>query len=325
MRYGEQWLKWFEDRIRARKIDALVVKGETLFSDGIRTGQFLDAHNTNYWKLTQLANVVALMHSGSIKDGDKIFDFDLWHSGLEAIPYITTLTRQNIEIYGMFHAGTYDESDYIAKQGMGYFGENFERCILDFVKCAFVGSNYHYHMLKGMRGGRVKMTGFPLNQAEIIQERQIDGYMKQKIIVNTSRLSEDKNVHIYKAIKDRVLSNSRFNNVKFVETHGMNLTKDQYYDLLARAKMVISTAEHENFGIGVIEAMTLNCYPIVPNDLSYTDYVPEDARYNTVDEAVNMIMSKIDYTLPDVTQFVQKYNYSIDGMLDAMGYKSDYL
>jgi len=323
MRYGQQWLKWFEERLSSRGIDYRVVTGETLHSDGkIRTGQFLDAHDTNYWKLTQMANVVGLMDAGAIKHGDKIFDFDLWHTGLQAIPYITTLTKQNIEIYGIWHAGTYDQSDYISKEGMGIWGRDFEQSIMKFVKCGFVGSTHHYDAIAGSNYGRFKVTGLPLNQSDIIANYAL--HRKEKLVVNTSRLSEDKNPSVYKFIKEQVLKLEP--HTKFIETHKLNLDKDEYYKILARASIVISTAEHENFGIGVIEGMTFECAPVVPNGLSYTDYVPVENRYDTLDEAVKMICNILQEGKgKSYAKHVAKYNYSIDGMIDAMGYSGEYV
>lgn len=324
MRYGEQWLKWFGERTNARNIDTVVIEGDKMHDtdDTIQTGQFLDAHKTNYWKLTQLARVVEHMYKGNIKSGDKIFDFDLWHTGLQAIPYITTLTKQNIEIYGIWHAGTYDPSDYISKEGMGVWGEEFEQSVMNFVKMGFVGSTHHAVTLTESCPARIKVTGLPLKQKDIIGKRDVR--KKEKLVVNTSRLSEDKNPHMYKFIKDQVLSHDP--DVKFIETHKLNLDKEDYYDILARAAIVLSTAEHENFGIGIIEGMTLNCTPVVPNHLSYTDYVPADFRYNNVEEAVTMVLNNLERFKPrNYAHEVSKYNYSIDGMLDAMGYKSDYV
>ena len=326
MRYGEQWLKWFEERLISRNIDYGIVKGVDLHNQNfIRTGQFLDAHVTNYWKLTQMASVVALLENGTIKHGDKIFDFDLWHTGLEAIPYITNLTKQNIEIYGIWHAGTYDVTDYLAKEGLGKWAANYEQSIMNFVKMGFVGSGYHADIITRSRSCNVKITGLPLNQADIIGNRDIT--KKENIIVFTSRLSEDKNIHYYKYIKDQILKNPKYRHVRFVETHKEKLSKDEYYDLLAKSKIVLSTAEHENFGIGVIEGMTLGCTPIVPNGLSYYEYVPDDNRFDTVEQAVDLITHVLDnYShIAQTGSYVSKFNYSIDAMLDSMGYAGDYV
>ena len=64
-------------------------------------------------------------------------------------------------------------------------------------------------------------------------------------------------------------------------------TRDAYWALLARADLVISTADHEFFGISVLEAMAAGAFPILPARLSYPELIPPaqhgDCLYN--DEA----------------------------------------
>ena len=47
-----------------------------------------------------------------------------------------------------------------------------------------------------------------------------------------------------------------------------------YLDLLRRADLVISTAEHEFFGISILEAIAAGAFPLLPNRLSYPELIP---------------------------------------------------
>ena len=40
--------------------------------------------------------------------------------------------------------------------------------------------------------------------------------------------------------------------------------------------MVISTAEQDNFGISVVEAVRCGCFPLLPRRLSYPELIPEE-------------------------------------------------
>jgi glycosyltransferase involved in cell wall biosynthesis len=50
----------------------------------------------------------------------------------------------------------------------------------------------------------------------------------------------------------------------------------------------VSTAIQENFGISIVEAVRCGCYPLLPNNLSYPELIPEkyhtDCLYNSQEE-----------------------------------------
>ncbi len=56
---------------------------------------------------------------------------------------------------------------------------------------------------------------------------------------------------------------------------GFEPDRKRYWEHLARADWVLSTARHEFFGIAVVEALLAGCLPWLPNRLSYPELVPE--------------------------------------------------
>ncbi len=62
------------------------------------------------------------------------------------------------------------------------------------------------------------------------------------------------------------------NHIGFVDDRQM------FWRLLAEAHWVLSTAQHEFFGIAVVEALMAGCLPWLPNRLSYPELLPEAAR-----------------------------------------------
>jgi glycosyltransferase involved in cell wall biosynthesis len=71
---------------------------------------------------------------------------------------------------------------------------------------------------------------------------------------------------------------------------------------LADADVVVSTADHEFFGISIVEACHAGCVPLVPNGLSYPEIfadLPEELRrqifYNTHDDLVTRLRSYCMY------------------------------
>jgi glycosyltransferase involved in cell wall biosynthesis len=59
-----------------------------------------------------------------------------------------------------------------------------------------------------------------------------------------------------------------------------HLPEDEYRELLTEAQIVVSTAQHEFFGVSVVEAVASGCLPVVPNRLSYPEILGEfSGRY----------------------------------------------
>ena len=58
--------------------------------------------------------------------------------------------------------------------------------------------------------------------------------------------------------------------------YGFVESRAEYLDWLRRGDVVVSTAEQENFGMSIIEAIRMGCRPLVPRRLSYPEVIPEE-------------------------------------------------
>ncbi|MBN2591385.1 MAG: DUF3524 domain-containing protein [Sedimentisphaerales bacterium] len=72
-----------------------------------------------------------------------------------------------------------------------------------------------------------------------------------------------------------------------IEHWGYQKTRLEYESILSNADVVVSTANHEFFGISIVEAVASGAYPLVPNRLSYPEILDlaqnkkaEDFFYN---------------------------------------------
>ena len=69
---------------------------------------------------------------------------------------------------------------------------------------------------------------------------------------------------------------------------------EEYRIWLQQMDYVISTADHEFFGIAVCEAISAGAIPVLPKHQSYPELVPAECLYDTYDEALAIIRNNLD-------------------------------
>jgi len=64
---------------------------------------------------------------------------------------------------------------------------------------------------------------------------------------------------------------------------------DRYWELLSTMDVVVSTADHEFFGIAVCEAIWAGAVPVLPNRLSYPELAMDACLYDSLEAAAELV------------------------------------
>lgn len=297
-RYSKQWYRWIFKEFHKRTGSYHEVKGNRI-TDSIKDGVFLDVCGTNYWKSIQLALLCQLFHTRDIRNGDVLFFHDLWFPGLEMVAYMRDALEIDVKICGILHAGTYDPWDFLYQKGMDKWGGLCEMAWLEIVDAIFVATRFHKELFVSKRtterkeADKIYVTGLP-----IYNEWCEDRTKKENIVVFPHRLDVEKGPNVWENIIE-VLS-PRLPHWDFISTKEATNDKEEYYQILNRSKIAVSCARQETWGIAMQECLFCDCFPVVPNRLSYPEMYVSEFIYNSTEELVDKI---VGLTSPSGDQF----------------------
>ena len=314
-RYTEQWSRWWPAQFRQDGIEFTTIEGKKL-TDTIKIGSVLDAYGTNFWKMTQLANLIEALQSGRVTSEDVLLFADLWFPGIEALQYIACLGGQRPKITGVLHAGTYDPNDFTYREGMRPWGHLLEEAWLSMFDLIFVATQYHKQLIlknHNIDSNKLMVTGLPFYPDEFTKSRK--NIMKDtNLVIFPHRLDKEKNPQDFDALL-RALPGMTFS-----KTTDHCLNKSAYYDMMAGASVAISFADQETFGYAMLEATALGCYPLVPDRLSYLEIFPRQFRFQTYQELIEKLKSK--RTIEEVYEIAgihkDRYAQAITRMSEAI-------
>lgn len=303
-RYSKQWDHWFTQAFKNEDIEYIRV-GDSQ-ERVISTGQFLDVFDTNIYKANQLAEILSIIRANP-KDSYSVFFMDLWFPGLEALAYVRDGAGLDIKINGMIHAGTWDEHDFLSRQGMGKWSKGFEYSLFQIADQIFTASVFHVELVEKYFNRKLSHK-MPIVRWPVIDPIERNAYKKEDIVVFPHRLAPEKSPEQFDQIAELYKKEYPYSKVQFIKTKDVCKTKAEYYELLNRSKVAVSTAYQETFGIAMVEAYNLWCIPVVPNRLSYCEIFPH--RYLSLSGAVAMINNGIE----NYTDYF--FNHRYDSKID---------
>lgn len=327
-RYTIQWDRWFRKEFAetAKKENSdfryFTILGEDT-SGKISNGSFLDVCETNVYKTQQLERLIRIIKKQDPSELLVIFFQDLWFPGIVNLAYIRDgLGLENVKITGCLHAGAYDPYDFLSKKGMGVWAEHLENAIFKAVDQIYVATHFHKQLVTGARQAdpaKVHVTGFPIFN-DFVPPLPKE---KENLVVFPHRLDSEKNPHLF----DRLCRlKTRYPQWNFIKTKNEVSTKAEYFSLLSRAKVAVSFADQETWGIAMQEAALCGAIPVCPNRLSYKEMYPKELLFEDMEDAVQLIEDIMnglrwhyDVHLPVIQDTIrQKGAAAIPNMIDCM-------
>jgi hypothetical protein len=279
-RYTKQWYEnipqILSEEIEKRELNISVftIDGATL-QTGTTKGAFLDFGATNVYKAVQVQTIANMFTSGLVTAGDSFLVTDAWNFVVTAIRYMSDLLEIPVEIHSIWHAGNYDPTDILGMKMKRDWAANQERAW-------YYASDYNYyatyfHRTMFLRNLKIsdKSKAFRSGQPHTPIIANLSKYFDEKksdIIMFPHRYNSDKQPEIAEDLAKTVIGEMRI-------TQKMNLSKEEYYAMLGKAKVVFSCSLHENLGISMMEGVMAGAIPIVPNRASYTEMYLEDFVY----------------------------------------------
>ena len=300
-RYTCEWYqqlpKIFNDYIRKSDLymEVISIDGKSdKQSNKVTPGAFLNFTDTNIWKNTQLNKIATMFSEGRISPGDKFLITDAWNSGVIQIKYMSELMNIPVEIHSIWHAGSYDPHDFLGRKIKDKkWSYNFERSLFYASDANYFATAFHANMfLEKLDSNndmvrKVYRVGFPFEYLRETLEPYAN-IQKENIILFPHRIAPEKQPVVFSHLATMLPE------YKFIFCQDLELTKEQYHELLGKAKMVFSANLQETLGISCFEGMLVNALPLVPDRLSYKEMYDDMFKYpsNLTDE-----MSLIGYEI----------------------------
>ncbi|MFC1675997.1 DUF3524 domain-containing protein [Planctomycetota bacterium] len=97
-----------------------------------------------------------------------------------------------------------------------------------------------------------------------------------------------------------------------IENWGYQQSLPQYHSVLTDADLIVSTAEHEFFGISVVEAISAGSYPVVPNRLAYPEILGLGKNEGVEDFFYDGSVKALTAKLTELAEHIEKKTLWLD-------------
>jgi hypothetical protein len=279
-RYTKQWKEHLPVQLRRATNDNVVVISGGEVPQATTPGAFLNFAGTNNYKSQQMLEISRMFANGQIKNDDYFLYTDAWNPTVIQLKYMAELLGVDINIGGLWHAGSYDPQDFLGRLiGDKPWVRHAEMSMYECYDDNFFASDFHIDLFTDtmMEDYNVDMekairVGWPMEYLK----NSLTGYKgmeKRDLILFPHRVAPEKQVDIFRDLAMRLPQ------YEFVVCQEQELSKNEYHNLLGEAKMVFSANLQETLGISWYEGALVDAIPMVPDRLSYSEMALPEFKY----------------------------------------------
>ena len=295
-RYTGQWKVHLPAVLRRHGHDVQVISGLEDIPKATTPGAFLNFGGTNIYKASQVEKMGRLFCEDKVKAGDHFIFTDAWHPGVINLKYMSELLGIPVTIHGLWHAGSYDEQDFLGRLiGPARWVRHAEKSFYHSFDHNYFATEFHVRMFfdellhDGVPGdnpwyeedwqdrytddnSKIVRSGWPMEYMDDVLT-PYKGMKKRDLILFPHRIAPEKQVEIFRDLKEHLPQ------YEFVVCQDQQLTKNEYHNLLGEAKLVFSANLQETLGISCYEGALVDAIPMVPDRLSYTEMYYDTFKY----------------------------------------------
>ena len=317
-RYTKQWKEHLPKQLkRATNNDVTVISGGDT-PQATTPGAFLNFGGTNVYKSKQLEKIGEMFCEGRIQDGDYFLYTDAWNPTVIQLRYMAELLGVNISIGGLWHAGSYDPQDFLGRLiGDKPWVRNAERSMFECYDQNFFATTFHIDLFlqtfknkdnpkefRQVDEDKIVRAGWPMEYLATSLD-SYKGMPKENIILFPHRIAPEKQVDIFRDLETALPQ------YEFVVCQEKELSKNEYHNLLGKSKMVFSANLQETLGISWYEGLLVDCIPMVPDRLSYSEMADQAFKYPSI-------------WTKNFTQYTKFKSQIVDKITDYMENYDDY-
>jgi len=309
-RYTKQWKEHLPKQLRRATNDDVVVISGGEVPQATTPGAFLNFAGTNNYKSQQMLEISRMFANGEIKDNDYFLYTDAWNPTVIQLRYMAELLGIDIDIGGLWHAGSYDPQDFLGRLiGDKPWVRHAEMSMYECYDDNFFASDFHIDMFTdvfdedyALDYNSIKRVGWPMEYLK----GSLDSYKgmeKRDLILFPHRVAPEKQVDIFRDLKERLPQ------YEFVVCQEQQLSKNEYHNLLGEAKMVFSANLQETLGISWYEGALVDAIPMMPDRLSYSEMaLPEFLYPSEWTENFDAYLHHRDKVVAQIVNYMENFD-----------------